>query len=102
MILNSRPTTREEVINNYVSMYGMSEEDASKMAKRNISFKFEGKSYKANMLDCYDLGKNIKLPDGTLLQAQGWLESLPPQPMGLTVVQDLFPDQLNSTPAVEI
>lgn len=102
MILNSNAVTREEVMDRYVNMYGMSREDAEKMGKRNISFTYEGVRYEANMVDCYDLGKNIKLPDGTLLQARGWFESLPPQPAGLTVVQDLFPDELNSTPAVAV
>lgn len=101
MILNSNCVTREDVIKRYVG-YGLSQEEAEKMAQRNITFSYEGKSYEANMVDSYDLGKYIRLPDGTLLQAQGWLESLPPRPMGLKAVQDMFPDQLNSTPAVEV
>lgn len=50
-----------------------------------ISFSFNEVSYYVGM-DAYDKEYDIKLPDGTLLRAKGWFESLPPSPTELVVI----------------
>lgn len=52
---------------------------------RSIIFEFDGQRYRVPM-EAYDYDF-IKLPDGRVLEVDGWLESDPPQPMGLTVLQ---------------
>jgi len=48
---------------------------------------YEGKTYLADLIDAYDLRKDIQLPDGTILRVDGWLENYPPYPENLIVVQ---------------
>ena len=43
------------------------------------SFAFEDKPYQVSDEACAQAG-NIQLPDGRVLQVDGWLESMPPQP----------------------
>lgn len=47
----------------------------------DIIFGYEGKVYSVGY-EAYDKNR-IVLPDGRVLEAGGWLESLPPQPTGL-------------------
>lgn len=61
------------------------------MSEPTIFFTFEGKQYETSM-DAYRTN-TIVLPDGRVLQANGWMESYPPQPDGLHLV--------GGTPAVE-
>ncbi len=52
-----------------------------------IRFTFEGKSYQVGM-DAYNKDLPIKLPDGRVLTVNGgWLESMPPQPQGLQLLE---------------
>ncbi len=53
----------------------------------DINFEFEGNQYTVEAR-AYDLNR-IVLPDGRILEATGWLESYPPQPKLLFVV-DFF------------
>ncbi|MBU1071197.1 hypothetical protein KKG65_02160 [Patescibacteria group bacterium] len=53
-----------------------------------ISFEYKGKSYLVSD-EAYDLNR-IVLPNGTLLEAGIWYESLPPQVGRLTPVEHLF------------
>lgn len=53
--------------------------------EQKIRFEFESKMYETDM-DFYDVNR-CTLPDGRLLMANGWLESMPPRPSGLTVVR---------------
>lgn len=43
------------------------------------SFIFEDKRYQVS-IEAYEQSGNIKLPDGRILEVDGWLESMPPQP----------------------
>ncbi len=52
---------------------------------RNIRFTFEGKSYTAPA-SFYETGL-AKLPDGRVVRPHTWLESLPPKPQGLHIVE---------------
>lgn len=54
------------------------------MKDDDIHFAFEGKPYRAPA-DFYNTGY-AALPDGRIVQADGWLETYPPQPAGLKVV----------------
>ena len=46
-----------------------------------IKFKYRGKRYRITLQD-YDLGVDyIRLPDGTVLEIDGWEESFPPHPI---------------------
>lgn len=49
-----------------------------------IKFQWKGQAYTAPMSAYED--NMIELPDGTLLTADSWLESLPPQPRGHKIV----------------
>lgn len=61
---------------------------------QKISFEFKGKTYEVGM-DAYRRNLPIRLPDGRVLTVMGgWLESMPPQPRGL--------DLLECTQAVEV
>lgn len=51
------------------------------MEKQMIMFSFEGKNYEVSM-DAYEQDI-IVLPDGTLLQVDGWWERIPPRPRAL-------------------
>jgi len=53
-----------------------------------IRFDWKGKMYKVSM-EAYDKNR-IVLPDGTLLAANSWLESMPPQPAGLHEINHMF------------
>lgn len=75
----------------------------------DINFAFDGKRYTVSS-KAFDLDLII-LPDGRAIQASGgWLESYPPQPVGLVEVPHLFqalnPDeiaiQLNGVVAEEV
>jgi len=44
------------------------------------SFTFEGRVYKVSR-EAYDQAGNIQLPDGRVLEVDGWLESSPPRPI---------------------
>ncbi|KKT39036.1 MAG: hypothetical protein UW22_C0002G0012 [Candidatus Gottesmanbacteria bacterium GW2011_GWB1_44_11c] len=78
------------------------------MAERQIAFKYEGQRFVVDQ-KAYDLNR-IVLPDGRMLEANSWLESMPPQPKGLHEVLHLFKDlepeeiakQLNAILAVEV
>lgn len=48
-----------------------------------ISFKYEGKNYTVPD-SAYDNNRRIVLPSKTVLDFEMWLESMPPQPYGLT------------------
>jgi len=50
-----------------------------------IQFLFEGKKYAVGM-EGYERNL-IRLPDDRVLTAEGWLESYPPIPEGLKVVE---------------
>lgn len=52
-----------------------------------ISFVFENEDYQVS-LEAYDKNKAIRLPDGRVLDTNGWLESYPPQVMGLHLIND--------------
>lgn len=60
-------------------------------------FKYEEKTYEVDVQDTYYLNKDIKLPDGRILRANGWLEVFPPYPMSLSIV-----DSDNLTLATEV
>jgi len=60
----------------------------------DIYFSYDGQRFVVEGR-AYDVGR-IVLPDGRLLEASGWLESMPPQPTGLHEINHLFAD---STPA---
>lgn len=48
------------------------------------NFKFEGKNYQLEESDCES--NFIQLPDNRILEASGWLAGIPPQPVGLILV----------------
>ena len=50
-----------------------------------ITFDFEGRHYKVDM-SVYEK-ELIKLPDGRILLVSGWLETMPPKPRGLSILQ---------------
>lgn len=52
-----------------------------------INFVFENEDYQVSM-DAYDTNKAIRLPDGRVLGVNGWLESYPPQAMGIHLIND--------------
>ena len=54
------------------------------MEHQDIVFRFEGRRYIAPG-DFY-VHNAARLPDGRLIRADDWFESMPPQPGGLTVV----------------
>lgn len=54
----------------------------------SIEFVYDGKHYTVEA-KAYNLNR-IVLPDGRVLEADGWLESYPPQPEGLHEVPHLF------------
>lgn len=58
-----------------------------------IRFSYEGKNYRVNMA-AYEGGLLIRLPDGRVLGPDCWLESIPPQPSGLKVVETYRHDQV--------
>ena len=52
-----------------------------------IRFIFDGTSFEVPM-DAYEKDLPIKLPDGRILTVTGgWLESMPPQPEGLKLLE---------------
>ena len=51
-----------------------------------IIFEFEGKKFSVPM-EAYEQGLPIKLPDGRMLEVEKWLESMPPQPWGLRLME---------------
>ncbi len=51
-----------------------------------IRFSWEGKNYEVD-ISAYDIGL-IELPDGSILEAEEWLESYPPQPQNLRLVHN--------------
>lgn len=54
------------------------------------SFTFEDKRYEVSD-EAYDQGGNIKLPDGRVLEVDGWFESLPPKPSITGVTTEVSP-----------
>lgn len=62
-----------------------------------VCFKYGDKSYKTDLIDAYDLNKDIQLPDGRIVRPEGWYEVFPPFPTNLTEVTSD-----NTTPAYEI
>ena len=52
---------------------------------RPIGFTFEGVEYKCS-IDAYDSNR-IKLPDGRIIAADGWYDTMPPSPIKLSVVR---------------
>lgn len=52
---------------------------------QTIQFTFEGKEYEAPY-SFYETGRHT-LPDGREVECRGWLESLPPQPVEITLVK---------------
>ena len=52
-----------------------------------IRMNYEGKNYLVDLIDAYDMSKDIELPNGTILRANGWLETYPPSPAVLTIVK---------------
>jgi hypothetical protein len=50
---------------------------------QDVTYKVEDRAYDDNL---------IQLPDGVVLQADGWLESMPPQPTGLRTIDPNFAD----------
>ena len=44
------------------------------------TFTWNEKTYKFDANLCYDTSNLIKLPDGTILSVQEWIESFPPTP----------------------
>lgn len=52
---------------------------------KQISFRFEGKEYTVGMEAC-DKDTLIRLPDGRILEVEGWYECYPPKPVLLKVI----------------
>lgn len=52
-----------------------------------INFSFENEDYIVDMVVC-DKNKNIQLPDGRVLSVNGWIESYPPYPESLNLVEN--------------
>lgn len=49
---------------------------------------YDNEDYEVEM-EAYDKNLDILLPDGRVLSVNGWLESYPPQPMGIKEVDPL-------------
>ncbi len=57
----------------------------------HITFDFEGRTYTVG-IEAYKLDR-IVLPDGRVLEVEGWHESYPPKPKRLHNINHIFTDK---------
>lgn len=58
----------------------------SKLEGQLREFIHNGVTYRFDSVACAELGGLIRLPDGTLLRVNSWLEAYPPIPSGFSLV----------------
>ena len=63
------------------------------------TFLYENAFYDFDSEQCYCKNSLVRLPDGTILAVQGWLESCPPKPHGFKVQTYLPGCEPETTPA---